>query len=206
MNDTIERWLGTLFGLIFVALSLLVAVETVVRKLFNFSLQGADELGGYALAICATIAFSLALLGRTHIRVDVFHGRLPAWLQTGLNWLSAVGIAAFALLLAWLAWYVLQDSRSYQSVSQTPWATPLAWPQTAWVIGLVVFAGVSLVVAGRATWLLVQGRVAELNRDFGPRSTKDEVDEELEDLRHRSGDAAALPGSAAPATTSGVRA
>ncbi len=208
MNDTIERWLGTLFGLIFVALSLLVAVETVVRKLFNFSLQGADELGGYALAICATIAFSLALLGRTHIRVDVFHGRLPGWLQTGLNWLSAVCIAAFALLLAWLAWYVLQDSRSYQSVSQTPWATPLAWPQTAWVIGLVVFAGVSLAVASRATWLLVQGRVAELNRDFGPRSTKDEVDEELEDLRHRSGDAVAVPGAAAAATpsTSGARA
>ncbi len=56
----------------------MVAVETVVRKVFNFSLQGADELGGYALAVGATIAFSLALLGRTHIRVDVFHDRLPA--------------------------------------------------------------------------------------------------------------------------------
>ncbi len=126
-------------GLVCVALSLLVAVETVVRKVFNFSLQGADELGGYALATSATIAFSLALLGRTHIRVDVFHDRLPAWLQTGLNWLSAVSIAAFALLLAGLAWYVLQDSRSYQSVSQTPWATPLAYPQTAWLVGLIVF-------------------------------------------------------------------
>ncbi len=187
MKDSIERWLGTLFGLIFVALSLLVAVETVVRKLFNFSLQGADELGGYALAICATIAFSLALLGRTHIRVDVFHDRLPAWLQTGLNWLSAVSIAAFALLLAGLAWYVLQDSRSYQSVSQTPWATPLVWPQTAWVIGLAVFAAVALAMAARATWLLVQGRVVVLNHEFGPRSTKEEVDEELEDLKSRSG-------------------
>jgi len=197
MNDTLERWLGTLFGLIFVALSVLVAVETVVRKLFNFSLQGADELGGYALAVCATIAFSLALLGRTHIRVDVFHGRLPAWLQTGLNWLSIVSMAAFALLLAWLSWYVLQDSRSYQSVSQTPWATPLVWPQTAWVIGLAVFAAVALVLAVRATWLLVRGRVGLLNREFGPRSTKDEVDEELQDLQHRSG--GALQGGAAAA-------
>ena len=187
MKDSLERWLGTLFGLIFVALSLLVAVETVVRKLFNFSLQGADELGGYALAVCATIAFSLALLGRAHIRVDVFHGLLPAGLQTGLNWLSAVSIAALALLLAWLAWDVLQDSRSYQSVSQTPWATPLVWPQTGWVIGLAVFASVALVLAVRATWLLLRGRVGQLNREFGPRSTKDEVDEELQDLQHRSG-------------------
>lgn len=200
MKDSIERWLGTLFGLIFVALSLVVAVETVVRKVFNFSLQGADELGGYSLAACATIAFSLALLGRTHIRVDVFHDRLPAWLQTGLNWLSAVSLAAFALLLAVLAWQVLQDSRSYSSVSQTPWATPLVYPQTAWVIGLVVFALVAVAVAGRATWLLVRGRVAELNHEFGPRSTKEEVDEELDDLRHRSADLPAPLGAAAPGT------
>jgi TRAP-type C4-dicarboxylate transport system permease small subunit len=186
MKDTIERWLGTLFGLIFVALSLLVAVETVLRKAFNVSLQGADELGGYALAIGSTIAFSLALLGRSHIRVDVFHAHLPARLQTGLNWLSAVSLAAFAWLLAVLAWFVVADSRSYQSVSQTPWATPLAYPQTAWLIGLMTFAWLSLVMAGRATWLLLRGRRAELNREFGPRSTKDEVDEELCDLKSRS--------------------
>mgnify|MGYP006194141717 CR=1 FL=1 len=65
MKDTLERWLGTLFGLIFVALSLVVAVETALRKLFNISLQGADELGGYALAVGATIAFSLALIANT---------------------------------------------------------------------------------------------------------------------------------------------
>lgn len=204
MKDTFERWLGTLFGLIFVALSLLVAVETVVRKLFNFSLQGADELGAYSLAACATIAFSLALIGRTHIRVDVFHERLPAWLQTGLNWLSAVSMAAFALLLVALAWNVLQDSRSYQSVAQTPWATPLVYPQTAWVIGLLVFALVATVSAGHATWLLLRGRNAELNHAFGPRSTKEEVDEELEDLRNRSTDTA-LPASAQTAAAPGAR-
>ena len=203
MKDTIERWLGTVFGLIFVALSFLVAVETAARKLFNYSLQGADELGGYSLAICATVAFSLALIGRTHIRVDVFHERLPAVLQTGLNWLSTVSLAAFAVLLAWLAWFVVQDSRSYQSVSQTPWATPLAYPQTAWLIGLIVFAGVGLAVAGRATWLLLRGRITELNHEFGPRSTKEEVDEELEDLKSRSSD---TPASVAVSAASGARA
>ncbi len=202
MKDSIERWLGTLFGLVFVALSLLVAVETVVRKAFNFSLQGADELGGYALAVGGTIAFSLALIGRTHIRVDVFHERLPGWLQTGLNWFSAVCLAAFALLLAVLAWFVVADSRSYQSVSQTPWATPLVYPQTAWLLGLMLFALVSVWVAGRATWLLLRGRIAQLNRDFGPRSTKEEVDEELADLKNRSTDAVPPP----PGVASGARA
>lgn len=202
MKAKLELWLGTIFGLIFVALSLLVAVETVMRKTFNVSLQGADELGGYALAVGATIAFSLALTGRSHIRVDVFHDRLPAALQTGLNWLSAVLLAGFAGLVAWLAWFVIQDSAAYKSVSQTPWATPLVLPQSVWLAGLVVFALVAAAYALRASWLLVQGRVVMLNREFGPRSTKDEVDEELQDLKARS---AGEPAPAAPLTAMGAR-
>ena len=186
MKDSIERWLGTLFGLVFVALSFVVTVETIMRKVFTVSLQGADELGGYALAVGSTIAFSLALIGRTHIRVDVFHDHLPRWLQTGLNWLSAVSLAAFAVLIACLAYFVMQDSRAYQSVSQTPWATPLSYPQSAWLFGLVLFAAVALAYALYATWLLLRGRIGALNQAFGPRSTKDEVDEELEDLKARS--------------------
>lgn len=197
MKDTIERWLGILFGLIFVALSFLVAVETVMRKAFNVSLQGADELGGYSLAVGATIAFSLALMGRSHIRVDVFHDHLPKWLQEVLNWLSVLCLAAFAGLMAYLAWFVIQDSRQYQSVSQTPWATPLVYPQGVWLFGLIMFALVSAGFALRATLLLASGRRDQLNREFGPRSTKDEVDEELEDLKARSSDAPLSPLSVA---------
>jgi TRAP-type C4-dicarboxylate transport system permease small subunit len=193
MQDTVERWLGTLFGLILLALSLIVTVETIVRKVFNFSLQGADELGGYALAFGATIAFSLALMGRTHIRVDVFHDLLPARLQTALNLLSIVGLAAFALLMAWLSWFVIQDTRAYHSVSQTPWATPLVIPQSAWLAGLIVFAAVSVGFAARALVLLLRGRIGTLNKDFGPKAAKEEVAEELQDLALRSGKQGVTP-------------
>ncbi len=185
MKARVEQLLGTLFGLIFLGLATVVTVETAMRKLFNVSLQGADELGGYALAVGATLGFSLALLGRAHIRVDVFHERLPRNVQLLLNWLSAVSLAALALLMAWLAWFVIQDSRAYQSVAQTPWATPLVIPQTAWLIGLMVFGAVALFSALRVSALLLRGRAAEVQRDYGPRSTKDEVDEELQDLRSR---------------------
>ncbi len=191
MKDTVERWLGTLFGLVFVALSLVVALETALRKLFNISLQGADELGGYALAVGATIAFSLALLGRNHIRVDVIHERLPRGLQTVLNWLSALSMAGFAGLMAWLAWFALQDSQAYQSVSQTPWATPLVYPQSAWLLGLVVFALLATGIAAYATGLLLTGRWDRLNQMLHPRSTREELKEELDDLQHRSGQHAA---------------
>ena len=186
MKDAVERWLGILFGLIFVTLSLIVAVETVIRKVFNVSLQGADELGGYALAFGATIAFSMALLGRNHIRVDVFYHLFPRKLKTVLNWLSIVSLAGFASLIAWLAWYVVQDTLSYQSVSQTPWATPLVYPQSAWLFGLVVFGLLTVAIAVYATILLIRGRTDELDAMLHPRSTREELQEELEDLQERS--------------------
>ncbi|HMC15645.1 MAG TPA: TRAP transporter small permease [Albitalea sp.] len=90
LRTRIETVLATVFGLIFLGLAVIVTIETAARKLFNVSLQGADELGGYALAVGSTIAFSLALLGRNHIRVDVFHEKFSARVQALLNWISIV--------------------------------------------------------------------------------------------------------------------
>ena len=95
--------------------------------MFNISLQGADELGGYALAV-GTLAFSLALMGRNHIRVDVFHEFSRRW-QAFLNWFSITSIAAFGIFVAWVATKVITDTLQYGSTAQTPWATPLIWPQ-----------------------------------------------------------------------------
>jgi TRAP-type C4-dicarboxylate transport system permease small subunit len=84
-----EAVLANIFGAIFLVLSVVVTVETLARKLFNYSLQGVDELAGYSLAVGSTIAFSLALAGRNHIRVDVFHELFPRRLKAALNWISS---------------------------------------------------------------------------------------------------------------------
>ena len=185
MKDRIETLLATVFGGIFLGLSVVVAVETISRKVFNVSLQGADELGGYALAVGSTIAFSLALMGRNHIRVDVFHDKFPRGMQAALNWLSIVALAALGAFIAWIAFKVIGDTLQYGSTAQTPWATPLIWPQSVWYAGLVTFALVAAGYAVRATLLLLTDRIDMLNHDFHPKSAKEELKEELEDLAHR---------------------
>ena len=181
----LESILANIFGVIFLVLSVVVTIETLARKLFNFSIQGADELGGYSLAIGSTIAFSLALAGRNHIRVDVFHDFFPRGMKAALNWLSIVLLAAMAILFVAVSFRVLSESLEYRSTAQTPWATPLIWPQSLWYAGLVLFMLVAVGFAARATYLLLTGRIDQLNKEFHPKSAKEELKEELEDLAHR---------------------
>lgn len=186
-KDHVETVLATVFGAIFLGLAVVVTVETISRKLFNVSLQGADELGGYALAVGSTIAFSLALMGRNHIRVDVFHEMLPRRVQAFMNWISIVSLASFGLFIAWVAFKVIADTLQYRSTAQTPWATPLIIPQSVWYAGLVIFTLVALGYALRASALLFTGRTETLNTDFHPKSAKEELKEELDDLAQRQG-------------------
>ena len=185
----VQRVLAWVFGAIFLALSVVVSVETLARKLFNYSIQGADELGGYALAAGSVIAFSLALVGRNHIRVDVFHERFSKRTQAVLNVVSYVLLAVLAVLIAWVAFKVVTDTLAYNSTAPTPWQTPLIYPQSVWYAGLVVFALVTVSYAVRAVWLLARGDIERVNRDFPPKSTKQEVKEELDDFAQRSGEA-----------------
>jgi TRAP-type C4-dicarboxylate transport system permease small subunit len=194
--NRVQRMLAWAFGAIFVALSIVVSIETLARKLLNYSIQGADELGGYALAAGSVIAFSLALIGRNHIRVDVFHERFPKRLQAWLNALSYVLLAAFAVLLAFVAFKVVADTLAYRSTAPTPWQTPLVWPQSVWYVCLVVFALLAVGYASRAVWLLIRGDIDTINRDFQPKSAKEEVKEELEDFAQRGGTRVAMPPSA----------
>lgn len=185
MKDRIETFLAAVFGSIFLLLAAVVVVETVSRKLFNVSLQGADELGGYALAVGSTISFSLALMGRNHIRVDVFHEKFPRAVQAAMNWISMTSLAVLGAFIAWVAFKVIGDTLEYGSTAQTPWATPLIWPQAVWFAGLVTFALVAFGFSVRATRLLLSGQLDTLNHDFHPKSAKEELKEELDDLAQR---------------------
>lgn len=172
--------LGALFaGYAALALSVAIAVEVVGRKLFAFSLQGVDEIGGYVMAVGVTLSFAFALGERAHTRVDLVIARLPVGLRAPLNALAAVALFVFAAFMAWRGASVLDDSIAYQSRASTPLQTPLWLPQGLWLAGLLLFATLAGLFAGRAVWLLVRGRIRELDREFGPLG----IDEEIAEAR-----------------------
>jgi TRAP-type C4-dicarboxylate transport system permease small subunit len=115
----------------------------------------------------------------------VFHEKFPPRVQAALNWLSSVLLALFTAVIVVVSLKVLRESIEYGSTAQTPWATPLIWPQSLWYAGFVLFMLLTIGYAVRASMLLFRGRIGELNVEFHPKSAKEELKDELDDLEHR---------------------
>ena len=179
------RFSGIVFGSMMLLLALAITAETVLRKLFSFSLGGLDELGGYAMAVCAPLAFTVALIERAHIRISIFQVKMGARAQAVTN---ALAMASLGLLSAYLLYFTtitLLDTQSYQSVAQTPWATPLVYPQAFWLLAMSVFTVAALVLCWQACQLLLRGDWAMLNQRFGADTVAEELKAELGDLAKR---------------------
>jgi TRAP-type C4-dicarboxylate transport system permease small subunit len=194
----LESLAASIFGLAFLVLAIAVTIETIMRKVFNQSLQGVDELGGYILALAGALSFSVALVARAHIRIDIVHDHLPRVLRVPLNLLASLSILACAAALLRMAWFAYDESAALGATAQTPWATPLKYPQALWVAALVPFLVVCAIEALRIVLLLVKGDTREVDRSYGPRTAQDELDDELEDMKARGVTADALPRGDAP--------
>lgn len=180
-----SRIAAVIFGVMMLALSVAVAAETILRKVASVSLGGVDELSGYAIAIGAPLCFTVALIEQSHIRINLLHMKMPERLQAIMNLLAALALATLALFLVVFSARTLGETRLYQSIAQTPWATPLAYPQTLWMVATGLFGIAAVVLAGQALRLALQGNWARLNRDFAPDTVEDELKAELEDLEQR---------------------
>ena len=176
--EPVARVAAIVCGYAVLLLSLAVSVEIVGRKLFSHSFPGTDDIGGYVLAIIAVIGASYTMAKRGHTRVDIFLVRMPTAWQRVLNLLAMVTMAVFATFAAWRGTTVLLESIEFQSVASNPLQTPLWRPQSLWLIGLVLFALISLAYALHALLLFAKGD-PKLNRFYGPASVQDELEAEL---------------------------
>jgi TRAP-type C4-dicarboxylate transport system permease small subunit len=180
-----KRLASNIFGVTMLALAVLVTLETILRKVFSISLGGVDELAGYSIAVGAPLCFGVALLERSHIRINIGYIYMPARLKAWLDFLSVLSIGVVALFLFGFTVKTVLETQAYQSIAQTPWATPLIYPQAVWLVGMLAFLLPAVWLPIRACTLLVRGKTTELTAEFGPDTPEDELKAELEDLRRR---------------------
>jgi TRAP-type C4-dicarboxylate transport system permease small subunit len=181
----LEMLAATIFGFAFLGLAAAVTVETIMRKVFNRSLQGVDELGGYVLAIAGAMSLTVALVARAHIRIDIVHDRLPAGLRAILNVLASLSILSCAAALLRMAWFAFDESAALGATAQTPWATPLEYPQALWMLALAPFLIVCAIEVAQIVVLLAQWKTRAIDRTYGPRTAQEELQDELDDLKAR---------------------
>ena len=148
-----------------------------LRKLFNISLSGADELSGYGFGVATTFALSFALLERAHIRVDAVIAVLPKRLHVAINFLGLWLLIGFAFILTAMVWSMVADTLTHGSRSITSIRGPLMIPQLPWLFGWLFF-----VFTGMLITLVALQRLWRRDRDgvqalIGVKS----IDEQIKD-------------------------
>ncbi len=169
-------WLG---GAMMMATAFVVTFDVVVRKLAGFSLEGADELSGYAFAIATAWAFSLGLLQRANVRIDGIYLLASTGIRAFLDFVALSALGLFLVCMLWSGWYMWLDSYTYGATSITSWRTPLAYPQAAWLLGWLWFAAVLVLVLLRCILAILKGRPEDVVAIAGVRTLEEEVKAEV---------------------------
>lgn len=167
-------------GAMLLAAAVTICIDVFLRYAFARTVGGADELAGYALAIAGAWGLSMALLSRSHIRIDTVYVRVKSRaVRAALDVLSVAAFAVFAALVAWHGWGVLRLSYESGSRSQSALETPLAIPQAVWLAGLAFFVAVALLLLARALVAWARGDLDGLFRLIGSKSATVEAKEEI---------------------------
>lgn len=173
-------WMG---GAMMMATAFVVTFDVVMRKVAGFSLEGADELSGYAFAISTSWAFSLGFLQRANVRIDGIYLLAPTRTRAILDFVALAALSLFLACLLRSGWYMWLDNYQYDSRSITSWRTQIAYPQAAWLLGWLWFAVVIVLVFLRCLLAVAQGRPEDVVTVAGVRTLAEEVGAEI---RHAS--------------------
>ena len=201
--DRVDRWLRSITrtaclaaGWMILALSVVVVINIFLRKMFSFSLQGVDEYGGYCLALAASIGFSQAAFDRAHIRIDVVTSHFPLRLRAVFDVLALLALNATGWFIALQAFGVLQASFVGGAQATSVLRTPLAYPQGLWVAALLWFCLVLSIQVLRAVVTLLLADWTGIVDNFGVPDIDQEVRQEIEAARRRTGKKLGPAGSA----------
>lgn len=173
----LSLWLTWAGGTLIVLSAFLVTLEIILRKIFNVSLGGADEISGYAFGVATAFALSFALFERAHIRVDALMGVIPHRLHPLVNLLGLALLIGFALVVVTMVWSMVGDTIEHGSRSITPMRVPLAIPQIPWLIGWILFVATGMLLVLVAVKRLFAGDHAGVQDLIGVKS----IDEQIKD-------------------------
>ena len=117
---------------------LAMVMASVMGRLLNFHLRGADAYAGYCMAAAGFLALAHTLKRGEHIRVTLFIERLGAKGKHVMELIAHVISLFFAGVFAFFSARLVYQSYTFNDISQGNDATPLWIPQIGMAVGAVV--------------------------------------------------------------------
>ena len=170
-----------------VLVSFVIAVAVVMRKVFNVSIVGADEISSFILAASCSWGFAFALLHRAHVRVESLQLVLPRRLCAILDIVGLNLLGAFVAVIAWYTANVLALSIDMGALADML-DVPLWFPQAFWVAGFVVSVVLAVLLLIRSLIAFLAGDLAALQALIGSRSAVEEAAQEKSRVGRYGGD------------------
>lgn len=152
--DRVFLWTGYLAGALFFGLAFFVTYDVLARKWGSLvglpTTRVTDEISGYILVLAATWGLAYTLRTDAHVRIDVLLPHMPPRLRALADRLAWLVMAAFAALVAWRIWILVEDSWQTGIRSSTYLLMPLWVPQVILGVGfsLLAVAAIVSMIAG----------------------------------------------------------
>ena len=193
MFDRLYRWANRIAlaaawtgGATMIFASVMVTFDVLIRKLFNTTLGGADEISGYLFAIATSWALPFAFLRRANVRIDALYVHMPRIACAVVDLLGVTLLAVFAVALTWRALALVADSVAIGARSVTPLHVPLVLPQSFWLAGWIMFSLCLLLVVFGIARALIRGDLRTVHRLGGAMSVEEEMEDEGIGVRRTS--------------------
>ena len=134
----ISRCSAYVASIVTIIMSALIFVEVICRSVFGFSTLIADEFGGYFLCASTFFAGPILMADDSFLRVDIVYLHFRGKLKKVCDLIIWVTALIFCGYLFYFCLHVVKSSLAFNTVSAYVSKTPMAYPQSVMLIGLVL--------------------------------------------------------------------
>ncbi len=181
--------LALIGGALIMVSAILISIDVATRLVWGRIYLNSFELSRLMFAVAVALSLAYAAVERTHIRIDLAIKGWSAPVRAGAGVLAYLALALMGFYLAMRgsdlflhSWRI--NARPVANVPVRLWV-----PQGAWLVGLVAFAGVSVVIALAAVRHAIAGRWSEAEALVGTPSVSEEIETSGPSLPGRGADA-----------------
>ena len=148
LTDSLNEWVGRVFGLLTFILTFTITYDVFMRYFFKRPVIWATDINGALLLALVFMGGGYALLHGGHVKVDIIYSRFPPRMKAILDLVTypSLFIICFVLVLygGETAWEALIDDRRFVSY----WGG-IIWP----ALVLIPIGGILIGLQGLAKWI-----------------------------------------------------